>query len=205
MGSTEDERALVETRRRQIEDVASSLFRQQGYAATSVRDIARGVAIQGASLYAHVASKEDLLWAIVRRAADRFEAAADAAEQATTGQSASIRLEALVVAHVGVVTDDVGEAGVFVREWRSLGGERRARISQRRDAYEQRWRRLIAQGSESGEFVPLDPALAAAFLLTALNGIATWYRPEGAISARAIAAEYAHLGRRALSAREASR
>ncbi len=194
---------MVETRRRQIEDVASSLFRQQGYAATSVRDIARGVSIQGASLYAHVASKEDLLWAIVRRAAERFEAAADRAELETAGQIAPNRLEALVSAHVGVVTEDVGQAGVFVREWRSLSADRRNRIGQRRDAYENRWRRLVAEGSQSGDFAPVDPALAASYILTALNGIATWYKPDGTLSARAIAAEYANLSRRALSAREA--
>ena len=59
---------MVETnRRREIEDAASSLFREHGYSGTSVRDIARAVDIQGASLYAHVASKQDVLWAIVER------------------------------------------------------------------------------------------------------------------------------------------
>jgi TetR/AcrR family transcriptional regulator, cholesterol catabolism regulator len=196
---------MVETRRRQIEDVASGLFRDQGYAGTSVRDIARGLAIQGASLYAHVASKEDVLWAIVRRAAEQFEAAARQAELETAGARAADRLEALVSAHVGVLTDDVGQASVFVREWRFLSPDRRARIGARRDAYEARWRRLIADGSESGEFAPADPALAAAYLLTALNGIATWYRPDGALSARAIAAEYVNLSRRALMTEEAHR
>ena len=57
------------SRRRAIEDVASTLFRERGYAATSIRDIARVLEIRGASLYAHVASKEDVLWAIVDRAA----------------------------------------------------------------------------------------------------------------------------------------
>ena len=55
-------------RRREIEDAASSLFRERGYSGTSVRDIARAVDIQGASQYAHVASKQDVLWAIVERA-----------------------------------------------------------------------------------------------------------------------------------------
>jgi len=190
---------MVETRRRQIEDVASSLFREHGYAGTSVRDIARGLAIQGASLYAHVASKEDVLWAIVRRAADRFESAADEAQQETLGRPVGERLEALVRGHVGVLTDDVGQASVFVREWRSLSPEHRARIGARRDAYENRWRRLIAEGSEAGVFVPADPALAAAYLLTALNGIVTWYRPGGPLSPRAISAEYVNLSHRALA------
>jgi AcrR family transcriptional regulator len=170
-----------------------------------VRDIARGLDIQGASLYAHVASKEDVLWAIIRRAADRFETAADEAERESVGRPAAERLEALVRAHVDVLTGEVGQASVFVREWRSLSIDRRARIGARRDAYENRWRTLIADGSLSGAFAPVDPALAAAYLLTALNGIATWYRPEGALSARAIAAEYVNLSQRALNARETAR
>ena len=52
-------------RRREIDEVASELFHANGYAATSVRDIARALDIQGASLYAHVASKEDLLWMVI--------------------------------------------------------------------------------------------------------------------------------------------
>ena len=60
------------TRRQAIEDVASDLFRERGYAATTIRDIARALSLQGASLYAHVTSKEDVLWTIVDRAATRF-------------------------------------------------------------------------------------------------------------------------------------
>jgi AcrR family transcriptional regulator len=195
-----EQRQLVETRRRQIESVASDLFREHGYAGTSVRDIARGLAIQGASLYAHVASKEDVLWAIVRRAADRFEAVADEAERTTDGAPADERLQALVRGHVEVLTDDVGQASVFIREWRSLSLERRTRMGSRRDAYENRWRVLISEGSLTGVFAPADPPLAAAYLLTALNGIVTWYRPDGPLSPRAIAAEYVALSLRSLAA-----
>lgn len=193
---------MVETRRQQIETIASSLFREQGYAGTSVRDIARGLDIQGASLYAHVASKEDVLWAIVRRAAERFEAEADMAERATAGASHVERLEAHVRGHVGVLTENVGQASVFIREWRSLSPDRRARIGARRDAYESRWRQLIADGSQAGAFAPADPPLAAAYLLTALNGIVTWYRPDGPLSARAITAEFVNLSLRSLGAEE---
>ena len=73
---------MVETtRRRAIEDAASELFRRQGYAATSVRDIARVLDIRGPSLYAHVASKEDVLWAIVDRVASRFESSRRCGDQ----------------------------------------------------------------------------------------------------------------------------
>lgn len=188
---------MVETgRRREIEDAASSLFHQHGYSGTSVRDIARALDIQGASLYAHVASKQDLLWSIVERTAMRFEAAADAVEAADPGAlvfGPGVHLVSLVRAHVGVVTDDVERASVFVREWRALDRGRREEITERRDAYESRFRTAIADGVEAGAFAPVDPPVTAAYILTALNGIVAWYRPDGRLAACAVADAYADL------------
>jgi TetR/AcrR family transcriptional regulator, cholesterol catabolism regulator len=182
---------MVETTRRQaIEDAASDLFRERGYAATSIRDIARALSVQGASLYAHVTSKEDVLWAIVDRAAGRFERAADRAEaeaQARRPGDPGEAIAALVRAHVGVLTADVDEAGVFVTEWRALGVDRRAEILARRDAYQARFRRHIEDGVAVGAFVMTDPAIAASTLLSALNGVAAWYDPAGRLPADRIA------------------
>jgi TetR/AcrR family transcriptional regulator, cholesterol catabolism regulator len=192
---------VIETgaRRREIDEVASELFHMNGYAATSVRDIARALDIQGASLYAHVASKEDVLFSIVDRAAGAFERAADAAEAETADGDPVERLAALVECHVDIVTSDPERASVFVTEWRHLSAERRAAISARRDAYERRFREVIDEGSALGAFRASDSALAATFILTALNGIPTWYRPDGRLSADRIADHYVDLALRALS------
>jgi AcrR family transcriptional regulator len=192
---------VIETgaRRREIDDVASELFHANGYAATSVRDIARALDIQGASLYAHVASKEDLLWSIVDQAAATFEQAVDRALEDTASDDPVERLAAIVEAHVEVVTADPERASVFVTEWRHLSPERRETIRQRRDTYEHRVRDVIADGRAIGAFASVDPALAATFLLTALNGIATWYRPDGRLSADRIADHYVDLALRSLS------
>lgn len=187
------------SRRRAIEDVASGLFRDRGYAATSVRDIARALDIQGPSLYAHVSSKEDVLWAIVDRAATRFEMAASRAlggsadaEVASEQSGAPLRdpsaaLAALVRAHVRVITDDPGAAAVFVHEWRALRGDRRAAILTRRDAYEQRFRDLIEAGMADGAFELTDPVIASTTILSALNGLAAWYDPAGRLTPDRIA------------------
>lgn len=192
---------MIETgaRRREIEEVASELFHANGYAATSVRDIAKALDIQGASLYAHVASKEDVLWSIVDGAATAFEGKADEAVAETATSDPVERLAALVEAHVDVVTADPERAGVFVTEWRHLSGDRRASIAQRRDAYETRFREVIEDGTAVGALRPTDTALAATFVLTALNGIATWYRPGGRLSADRIADHYVDLALRSLS------
>jgi AcrR family transcriptional regulator len=192
---------MIETgaRRREIDDVASELFHANGYAATSVRDIARALDIQGASLYAHVASKEELLWSIVDRAATAFEQAVERALEETASDDPMERLAAIVEAHVETITADPERASVFVTEWRHLSSDRRVAIGARRDAYERRLRDIIADGQAVGAFAAVDPALAATFLLTALNGIATWYRPDGRLSADRIADHYVDLALRSLS------
>ena len=190
------------SRRRAIEDVASDLFRAHGYAGTSVRDIARALQLQGASLYAHVTSKEDVLWSIVDRAATRFELAADAAEAESEAKRPGDEVEALsalIRAHVDVLTQDVGAASVFVHEWRALGPDRRAAVLGRRDAYEARFRRRIEGCIASGAFAMTDPAIASTVLLTALNGVATWFDPEGRLGSDRIADHVAALSLRMLS------
>ena len=107
------------------------------------------------------------------------------------------RLAALTRAHVEVVTDDLGRATVFVHEWRSLEPDLRARMAKRRDAYERRFRSVIADGVDSGEFATVDPSAAAAFILTALNGLVAWYRPDGRLEPAAIADLYTDLAVRA--------
>ena len=191
---------MVETtRRREIEDVASELFREYGYSGTSVRDIARALDIQGASLYAHVASKQDVLWSIVDRTASQFEAAADAALAGLRDADPPARLRALALAHAGVVVEDIGRASVFIHEWRSLAPEYRAATLARRDAYEQRFREVIREGIDAGSFAPIDPTVAAAYLLTALNGLVAWYQPDGRLGPGRVMDAYVELSIRAMS------
>lgn len=189
---------MVDTsRRQQIEDAASKLFRERGYAATSVRDIAQALDMQGGSLYAHVASKEDVLWAIVSRAADRFNA--EVGPTATTTAPPAVRLRQMIRGHVEVVTSAQRDAAVFLHEWRFLSLNRREQMAQRRDAYEALFRQVIGEGIAAGAFRVADPRITATAILSALNGIASWYRPGGGLSASEIADQYADLFLRALA------
>ena len=192
---------MIETgaRRREIDEVASGLFHANGYAATSVRDIAKALDIQAASMYAHVASKEDVLWSIVDRAATAFEDAAGRALADAATADPVDRVAAVVEAHVEVITGDPERSSVFVTEWRHLSAERRDAILARRDAYEARLRRLIEDGMADGELLPTDPGLAATFILTALNGISGWYRRDGRLSPERIADHFAGFAVRALT------
>jgi TetR/AcrR family transcriptional regulator, cholesterol catabolism regulator len=181
----------VQTRRRQIEDVASALFSSRGYAATSMRDIARALDLQGGSLYSHIPSKEAVLAAIVEEAAEEFHSAVRPVAE-RPGPAAE-RLREMIAAHVRVVTGGRERAKVFLFEWTFLGEERRAAIARSRSAYQDYFERVVAEGMAAGELSSPDPKLAAVFILSAMNAIAHWYRPDGALGPDALAGQYAEL------------
>ena len=181
----------MQTRRRQIEDVASALFSSRGYAATSMRDIAGALDLRGASLYAHIPSKEAVLAAIVEEAAEAFHAAV---RPVAEGPGTAVeRLREMIAAHVRVVTGGRERAKVFLFEWTFLGEERREAIRRSRAAYQGYFERVVAEGVAAGELETPDPKLAAVFILSAMNAIAHWYRPDGPLGPEALAAHYADL------------
>ena len=181
----------MQTRRRQIEDVASELFSSRGYAATSMRDIAGALDLRGASLYAHIPSKEAVLAAIVEEAAEEFHAAVRPVAE-RPGPAAE-RLREMIAAHVHVVTGGRERAKVFLFEWTFLGEERRAAVTRSRAAYQAYFERVVAEGVAAGELATPDPKLAAVFILSAMNAMAHWYRPDGALAPDALAEHYADL------------
>lgn len=186
-------------RKEQIVATASELFRQRGYHATTVRDIARELDLQGGSLYAHIDSKDAVLREIVARAAEAFFAAVE--QLAGEPWPAATRLRAMIHAHIGVVTSRLNDATVFLQDWRYLEEPGRAEILRLRDAYEALFRQVLAEGIAAGEFTVRDPRLASIMLLSGLNALPGWFRPDGALSADHIAAEYAEMLLHGLSVR----
>ncbi|PZN10119.1 MAG: TetR/AcrR family transcriptional regulator [Bacillota bacterium] len=179
------------SRREEILAVAGQLFRQKGYHATSMQDIAERLRLQRGSLYAHIDSKEELLFEIADRAAERFLAAIEEAERA--GRTAAEKLRLAMRAHMAVLAGYRDTATVFLHEWRFLRDDLRHRILEKRDRYEQHWRRIIAEGVAGGEFRPVDDRFGALLALSAVNWAYQWYSPAGSLSPEQVADRFADL------------
>jgi TetR/AcrR family transcriptional regulator, cholesterol catabolism regulator len=165
----------MSARRRELTREAARLFAQKGYHGTSIGDIADALGIQKASLYAHIASKEDLLYETMREGADVFHAALDAIPEELPAVE-KIRLA--LRGHLRVVAEQLDVATVFVQEWRYLEGERRDEIVAERRRYEERIRELFREGREHSELrTDLDEGAAALLLLSAANWAYTWLQP----------------------------
>jgi TetR/AcrR family transcriptional regulator, cholesterol catabolism regulator len=165
----------VSSRRSELTREAARLFAERGYHGTSIGDLAQALGVQKASLYAHISSKQDLLYATMREGADAFHAALDAVpEQAPAGEKIRLAMRS----HLRVVADQLDVATVFVREWRYLEGDRRAEILDERRRYEERFRAFFREGRELGELrTDLDDGAAALLTLSAMNWAYTWLAP----------------------------
>ncbi|MGE5689345.1 MAG: TetR/AcrR family transcriptional regulator, partial [Pseudomonadota bacterium] len=154
---------------------AARLFAERGYHGTSIDQLAKAMGVQKGSLYAHIASKQDLLYETMREGAAAFHGALDAIDEALPPAE---RIRQALRAHLRVVADQLDVATVFVREWRYLEGERRDEIVAARRRYEERFRGLFREGRELGELrTDLDEAAAALLALSALNWAYTWLTP----------------------------
>jgi TetR/AcrR family transcriptional regulator, cholesterol catabolism regulator len=165
----------VSTRREELVRQAARLFAEKGYHGTSTSDLAEAMGVQKGSLYAHIRSKEDLLWEVAREGAAAFHAALD---DVPDDLPATEKIRLALRAHLRVVAEQLDVATVFVREWRYLEGERRDEFVAERRRYEERFRALFREGRELGELrTDLDDATATLLALSAANWAYTWLRP----------------------------
>ena len=165
----------MSARRSELTRQAARLFAERGYHGTSIDQLAKAMGVQKGSLYAHIASKQELLYSTMREGADAFHGALDAIDERLP---ATEKIRLALRAHLRVVAEQLDVATVFVREWRYLEGEHREEILAERRRYEGRFRALFREGRELGLLrTDLDEAAAALMALSALNWAYTWLTP----------------------------
>ena len=180
----------ITDRKMELLITAGALFSKWGYHGTTVRDLARELDVQGGSIYAHISSKEDLLWEIVDIVSTKFQEMA-ASVPASLGPRA--RIEALIKGHLATVAAELHFATVFFNEWTCLSDKRRAKIAERRDEYEAVFRRTIDQGVKQGVFRVESPKFAAIYLLSVLNWSYQWLKPTAALGVEEVANHFCKL------------
>ena len=93
------------TRKEQVIRKAAELFREKGYAASSMRDLAQKLGIEAASLYSHIKSKEEILHSLCFDMASEFRKSLVEVEKLSV--SASERLRLGIIGHVEVMAKDL--------------------------------------------------------------------------------------------------
>lgn len=180
------------SRKEQVIRSAAELFKEKGYAASSMRDLAHKLGIEAASLYSHIKSKEEILQTLCFDMAADFRESLDKVEKQNV--SASEKLSLGIIGHVNVMARDLTASAVFMNEHRHLSNPYLRDFLLLRINYINRFKAIIEEGVAKGEFKKnIDTKLAVMTLFSSLNWMPMWYSPEGSIEPKELGQQLANM------------
>ncbi|PRW62322.1 TetR family transcriptional regulator [Actinopolyspora mortivallis] len=180
-------------RRAQLLSIAARLFAEQGFTATTVREIAEQAGILSGSLYHHFASKEEMVDEILRS----YLGAQLAAFRRVTEEGGDPRQEltGLIRVSFAALPRHRRAMAILHHEGDYLAGFATFEYLGRADReFERIWVRVLRDGQRRGVFRPeLNPGLAHRLIRDSVSSAVRWYNPTGRTSARAIAEHYTRI------------
>jgi AcrR family transcriptional regulator len=177
--------------REDIVQAATRVFSRRGYHAASMAEIADEVGMRKPSLYHHVRKKEDLLFAIHERLID--ELIDETMAVLSTSRNPEEKMREVLRVAVGLVARHRDGVTVFLRERRSVSGERWAELTVKRDLYEKMVGRVVSEGIADERFIDVPAAVATRAILGMANWSSMWFEPEGELAAESLADIFAQL------------
>jgi AcrR family transcriptional regulator len=185
-GNARQTQAPVSVSFGRIQEEAIRLFAEQGYAATSMRDIASAVGLLPGSLYAHISGKEDLLLKIVQDGIQNYLDVMDPI--AASDDPADVRMRGLVYAYMDVVGRTLEQSRVAFDQWSYLGPENLKKIVKLRQRYESLFTTVLDDGVAAGIFADVaHRKISALAVIGLLNSVTGWYSVSGPLTVTDIA------------------
>ncbi|MBS1578588.1 MAG: TetR family transcriptional regulator [Bacteroidetes bacterium] len=170
------------SRREIIIQKAATLFKEKGFKAASMRELADIVGVEAASLYNHIKNKNELLNIICFDVANRYMQMI--AEIETEKNSSLEKIEKLLRFHITGMVKHFDEVYVSDREWKHLEEPYLANLQAQRRAYRKRIAAIIDDGIKKKEIKKIDASTAVLIMLHAVSGIESWHRSKAKINGK---------------------
>jgi AcrR family transcriptional regulator len=161
------------TKKQTIIEEAATLFREKGYVATTMRDIAAQVGVEAASLYNHIKSKEEILSNICFSLAEQYTN--KMIEVAVTIDTPIDKIISLLTMHVEVNAMNSSLASVMNDEWRYLSEPQRSDFLELRKTYEKKFTAIIQEGINQGTIQTFDAKISLYTMLSSIRWLQHWY------------------------------
>lgn len=167
------------TRKQEIHKTAARLFKEKGYSAVTMRDLAAAVGVKAASLYNHISSKEEILNDVILVIARAFTEGIEGIQKSK--DDVSIKLEAVVSQHVNLTVNYPYGMAALNNDWMHLGKGTEAYLNLR-TRYEKHFRALIQQGKREGVLKEIDEEVILFSVLGTLRNLYQWIPKKGEIN-----------------------
>jgi TetR/AcrR family transcriptional regulator, cholesterol catabolism regulator len=166
--------------------VAAQLFKEKGYRATTLEDIAAAVGMLKGSLYYYIRSKEELLYLVVR---DPIRQAYNRLEEIVNSDApVRLKIAQAITNHMTLFHQHYPHIAVYLHDFHHLMQKLQKNAIETPKHYQRLWAALLQQGVETGELRhDLDVKVTGYAILGMCNWVYRWYNPQGALSAEDIA------------------
>jgi AcrR family transcriptional regulator len=169
------------SRKEQIHAKATSLFREKGFNASSMRHLAENLGMEAASLYNHISSKDELLTSICFNVGKLFMEQLEAVDNAA--MTPSEKTEAIIRFHIRMMLGKFESVYVSNRDWKHLKEPFLSEFLALRRNYEKRFSAIIEEGIRQKQFAKRNTYVTVLTILSAVRGIELWHKSRKNISA----------------------
>jgi AcrR family transcriptional regulator len=160
-----------ETRKEEIIRVSAKLFKEKGYSAVTMRDLAKVMGIKAASLYNHINSKQDILNTIIISLAEEFTAGMKLIQ--SSDDNCLGKLKQIIELHVKISSQNIYGMASLNNDWMHL--EEKLRYYQKlRIDYEDDFRAILIDGIQSDKILDVNPDVMMFSILTTLRSLYIW-------------------------------
>jgi AcrR family transcriptional regulator len=175
------------TRKEEIVIVAAKLFKEKGYSAVSMRDIAQQMDIKAASLYNHIKGKQEILSSLVLQVAKEFTNST----QTITSQDGTAlqRLKKLIEVHIDITVHHADAIAALNNDWMHLDGQDLLDFIAMRDQYEENFRSIIKQGIQEQQIKAKEPEVILFSILSTLRTLYLWNEKRGKLEVNVLKKE----------------
>ena len=175
------------TRKEEIVVVAAKLFKEKGYSAVSMRDIAQQMDIKAASLYNHIKGKQEILSSLVLQVAKEFTNST----QTITSQDGTAlqRLKKLIEVHIDITVHHADAIAALNNDWMHLDGQDLLDFIAMRDQYEENFRSIIKQGIQTQQIKAKEPEVILFSILSTLRTLYLWNEKRGKLEVNVLKKE----------------
>ena len=173
-----------------VREAALRLFAKHGYAAVSMRQIAAEVDVQAGALYLYTPDKQTLLYDLLYSHMGEVLEAWRAVDCSGTPDQ---QLEIFARFHIRFHLARPDAVFISYMELRNLDGSNFQRLQTMRKAYEDELEAILIAGQTAGRFKCDDTKLTTMALIAMLNGVLTWYRPDGRLTLDRVEQIYAEM------------
>ncbi len=167
---------------------AAHLFREKGYMASTLRELAKRSGVQGGSIYHYFSSKQEILYQIM----DSTMASLlfNLKEIIRDEKDPVEKLKKAIRFHIEYHVKNPDETYVTDSEIRSITKGAYDRIVRKRSNYEKIFIQIIEEGIKSGGIIVNDVKLVAIAILQMCTGVSHWFKEDGLLSMEEIVDEY---------------